>query len=390
MKHSLSARNARHIAMVALCLAFACNSAEAPRGPMPPSQSGSTSGASGASSAPISANPTSTVGLDNPDPIVTAGSPAPIIDDCNKVEIEFAPRIPSVFILVDRSSSMFERNLWAPLKDGVLAVIDRLDGEIKFGFSSYTGAQGMMCPQLTTVVPIAENNHDAIKRAYDSIEKPTFKGETPTSLALTEVAKTLQKEPADSPKFILLVTDGEPDFCDDPNVTCSRDAVVAAAQAAFASGIGTFIFSVGGEVAKAHLGDVANAGTGQPVMDRDMAVHYQCPNSVATYSATSGAAPYFEPDINDRNALVMTLASTIAGVRSCVFDLQGRVKIDLMQADKGVVEIDGMKVPFGGNDGYRLNTETQIELLGAACQRLRLPETKKVFIDFPCEAVEVW
>jgi hypothetical protein len=390
MKRPLPARNARHLAMLALCLAIACNSAEAPRGPKPASQTGSTSGTSGANSAPIAANPTSTVGLDNPDPITTAGSAAPIIDDCNKVEIEFAPRIPSVFILVDRSSSMFERDLWAPLKEGVLAVIDQLDGEIKFGFSSYTGAQGMMCPQLTTVVPIAENNHDAIKRAYDSIEKPAFKGETPTSLALTEVTKTLQKEPADSPKFILLVTDGEPDFCDDPNVTCSRDAVVAAAQAAFASGIGTFIFSVGGEVAKAHLGDVANAGTGQPVMDRDMAVHYQCPNSQATYSATSGNAPYFEPDIQDRNALMMTLASTIAGVRSCVFDLQGRVKIDLMQADKGVVEIDGMKVPFGGNDGYRLNTETQIELLGAACQRLRLPETKKVFIDFPCEAVEVW
>jgi hypothetical protein len=87
---------------------------------------------------------------------------------------------------------------------------------------------------------------------------------------------------------------------------------------------------------------------------------------------------------------MMTLASTIAGVRSCVFDLQGRVKIDLKLADTGDVQIDGVKVPFGGNDGYRLNSETQIELLGAACQRLRLPETKKVFIDFPCEAVEVW
>jgi hypothetical protein len=248
----------------------------------------------------------------------------------------------------------------------------------------------MQCPQLTTVVPLAEKNHAAIQGAYDSIQKPQFKGETPTSLALAEVAQLMQKEPEASPKFILLVTDGEPDFCDDPNVTCSRDAVVAAAQAAFAKGIGTFIFSVGGEVARAHLGDVANAGTGQPVTDRDMAVHYQCPNSTATYSATSGNAPFFEPDINDRNALVSTLANTIAGVRSCVFDLQGRVKIDLKLGDQGVIEIDGVKVPFGGNDGYRLNSETQLELLGASCQRLKLPETKRVSIDFPCEAIEVW
>lgn len=392
MTHPWLTRFTRLFAVSASCLALACDAAESrrdnPTGPgngVPTLGGAGTTGSAGRGAAP--ANPSNP--LDNPTQISMAGQAAPIVDDCNKVEIDFAPRIPSVFILVDRSSSMFERNLWAPLKDGVLAVIDQLDGEIRFGFSSYTGAQGMQCPQLTTVVPLAEMNHAAIKRAYDSIEKPQFKGETPTSLALTEVAKLLEKEPADSPKYILLVTDGEPDFCDDPNVTCSRDAVVAAAQAAFAKGIGTFIFSIGGDVARAHLGDVANAGTGQPVTDRDMAVHYQCPNSTATYSATSGNAPFFEPDINDRNALVSTLASTIAGVRSCVFDLQGRVKIDLKAADQGMIDIDGMKVPFGDN-GYRLNSETQIELLGTACQRLRLPETKRVSIDFPCEAVEVW
>ncbi|HKP63989.1 MAG TPA: vWA domain-containing protein [Polyangiales bacterium] len=328
------------------------------------------------------------MGADNPvQPIQPIKNPVPAMDDCNKVEIEFAPQIPSVFVLVDRSSSMFERSFWNPLKDGVLAVIEQLQKDIHFGFSSYTGAQGMMCPQLTTVVPLAELNYAAIKRAYDAIAKPEFKGETPTSLAIQEVSKTLLKEPKNSPKFIVLVTDGEPDFCDDPNVTCSRDAVVAAAQAAYAQGIGTFIFSVGGEVDRAHLGDVANAGTGQPVEDRQMAVHYQCPNSMATYSPTSGNAPYFEPNVNDRAALVKALSDTIAGVRSCVFDLQGKVKINLMLASQGIVEVDGQRVPYGGDDGYRMNSETQLELLGASCKRLKRPETKKVFIDFPCEAV---
>jgi uncharacterized protein YegL len=310
-------------------------------------------------------------------------------DDCNHVDIQFAPRVPSVFILVDRSSSMFEHSLWSPLKDGVLAVIQQLTGEISFGFSSYTGQMGMQCPQLSSVVPLAENNYDAIKLAYDAITKPQYKAETPTSLALASVTQILMKEPQDSPKYILLVTDGEPDFCDDPNVTCSRDAVVAAAQAAYAQGVGTFIFSVGGEVDKNHLRDVANAGVGQPVMDRDMAVHYQCPSMLATYAANSGNAPYFEPDVNDRGALVAALTSTIAGVRSCVFDLQGKVKIDLTLADQGMVELDGTKVPYGGADGYRMNSATQLELLGAACTRLKDPATKHVSIDFPCQAIEL-
>jgi von Willebrand factor type A domain len=374
----------RQALTVSLCIALAACGESAPE-VRPPAgaaaAAGGTATAGGAPAGPIK-------GADNPEqPVTPVKTPPPATDDCNKVEIEFAPQVPSVFVLVDRSSSMFESSLWMPLKDGVLAVIEQLQREIHFGFSSYTGAQGMQCPQLTTVVPLAEQNYAAIKRAYDAIAKPEFKGETPTSLAIQEVAKTLLNAPKNSPKFIVLVTDGEPDFCDDPNVTCSRDAVVAAAQAAYAQGIGTFIFSVGGQVARAHLGDVANAGTGQPVEDRQMAVKYQCPTSTATYSATSGNAPFFEPDVNDRAALVTALTNTIAGVRSCVFDLQGKLQIKLMLADQGVVEVDGQRVPYGGTDGYRMNSETQLELLGASCMRLKQPETKKVFIDFPCEAV---
>ena len=381
----------RQALTVSLCVALAaCGTTPEAR---PPAGSTAESGraASGAASGAAGTAPSGPiVGADNPvQPIQPIENPVPAMDDCNKVEIEFAPQVPSVFVLVDRSSSMFERSFWNPLKDGVLAVIEQLQGEIRFGFSSYTGAAGMQCPQLTTVVPIADKNFAAIKRAYDTIAKPEFKGETPTSLAIKEVTQTLLKEPKNSPKFIVLVTDGEPDFCDDPNVTCSRDAVVGATQAAFTQGVGTFIFSVGGMVDSAHLGDVANAGTGQPVEDRQMAVHYQCPQSTGMYSATSGNAPYFEPDVNDRAALVKALTDTIAGVRSCVFDLQGKVQINLKLADQGVVELDGQRVPYGGNDGYRMNSETQLELLGAACMRLKRPETKRVFIDFPCEAVEL-
>ncbi|HTU64222.1 MAG TPA: VWA domain-containing protein, partial [Polyangiales bacterium] len=88
-------------------------------------------------------------------------------DDCNQVQIDFAPKVPSVFILVDRSSSMFERSLWEPLKQGVLAVIDRLDSEMRFGFSSYTGERAGTCPDLSMIVPIAMDNYATIERAYN-------------------------------------------------------------------------------------------------------------------------------------------------------------------------------------------------------------------------------
>jgi hypothetical protein len=313
--------------------------------------------------------------------------------DCNQLTIAFGSPEPTVYILVDRSSSMFEFNFWNPLKAGVLEVVKRLESEVNFGFSTYTGQAGGMCPELTTLDRIGKNNYGAIKTAYDALTKPTYKGETPTAAAIDAVAKRLSDEAASagdvapSPTVILLVTDGEPDFCDDPNVTCSRDAVVGAVQAAKAKGIGTFIFSIGGMVDRGHLGDVANAGVGQPLVDRQNAVMYQCPQRRATYSTSSGNAPFFEPNVNDQSALVDALASVVSSVRSCVFDLQGKLKIDLGAASQGVVEIDRQRVPYNTPDGFRMNSETQLELMGASCQKLRAPGARNVAIDFPCEAI---
>lgn len=312
---------------------------------------------------------------------------------CNQVNIAFASPQPTVFILVDRSSSMFEQNLWQPLKTGVLEVVDKLESEVRFGFAAYTGERGGMCPDLSSLDSVALNNYEAIKESYDALAPPMYKGETPTARAIDEVTKLLAEEAASaadvavSPTVILLVTDGEPDFCDDPNVTCSRDAVVASVQAAKELGIGTFIFSVGGQVDQAHLGDVANAGMGEPVEDRQNAVMNQCPDRRATYSASSGNAPYFEPDVNDQTALVEAINRVVSSVRSCTFDLEGQIEIDLAAANEGIVQIDGERVPYEGADGFRMNSSTQLELLGGACERLRQPGDKRVFIDFPCEAI---
>jgi hypothetical protein len=38
-------------------------------------------------------------------------------------------------------------------------------------------------------------------------------------------------------------------------------------------------------------------------------------------------------------------------------------------------------------NGWRLNTGTQIELLGNACQQLKLPTTGGIAFDFPCDAL---
>ena len=310
---------------------------------------------------------------------------------CNRVELSFDAREPTVVILVDRSSSMFEQNLWQPLKEGVLESVARLQSEVRFGFASYTGQQGGTCPEVTSVAATGTGNLPAIQAAYDALGAPPYKGETPTSLAIAQIAAQLEPrvDEAAGPRFILLVTDGEPDFCDDGNVVCARDAVVAAAQQAHARGVGTLVFHVGGGVDRQHLEDVARAGIGETVADRGGAVAQQCATPRASYSRAGGAGVLFEPDVSDRDALVSALSAAVAGLRSCTFDLRGELKIDPDAAHLGSVEIDGVSIPLDDANGYRFNGPSELELRGEACARLRRPAVSRVRFDFPCEAIVV-
>lgn len=302
-------------------------------------------------------------------------------DACNQLVLEFAPRTPRVVILVDRSSSMFERGLWGPLRDGVLAVVEQLQHDVLFGFVSYTGQAGGTCPDLSEV-PTARDNYASIARTYGALAPPSYKGETPTSLAIERVASGLGEQPGND--YILLVTDGEPDLCDDGNVTCARDRSLASVQRARARGIGSLVFSVGGSVDRTHLQDLANAGMGEPVSDHGDAVKYQCQGE-ASYGDADGKAPYYEPSLSDREALTAVIASALTRTRSCLFDLTGRVEVQPGQEQRGMIVLNGVPVHHG--DGYRMVTGSQLELLGESCQQLRSAEAASLSIAFPCEAL---
>src|SRR5690606_8393564 len=150
---------------------------------------------------------------------------------------EFESVTSTVLVLVDRSSSMFDiplapyANRWEPLKEALVGpdgAITNLQGGIRFGFAAYThqSQNGVGACPLFDTTSIALNNFDAIKAEYDSVSSdpidpsaplvgginPT-KGETPTGAAIQAAAAQLAAFPEFGPKFILLVTDGEPDTC---------------------------------------------------------------------------------------------------------------------------------------------------------------------------------
>jgi len=336
---------------------------------------------------------------------------------CQQLAVKFDPKIPSVFVLVDRSGSMFAapNPPWEPLKMGALQVIQELQADVAFGWGAFTGLAGTTCPDFKSVPP-ALNNYTAINGVYGTLGAAGYKSETPVGMSLPLVEAALAQSPAEGDKYILFVTDGEPDFCDDGESNCPIDDVVYRLQALKAKGIQTIIFGLqNGNVPPATLQAFANAGAGQPVAAPFaangmpiplMQAYYDCQgipgwkteataagrtgmDMLGTYSPTGGMTKYYQPDPADQTALATQLRSVLAGVKSCTFDLGGKISVDLTQLDQASVLIQDQPVPLDMTNGWTMTSETQLTLVGSACDTWRKPESTKIDFNFPCEILVV-
>jgi len=254
----------------------------------------------------------------------------------------------------------------------------------------------------------ALNNHAAIDAVYlqlgqqgrDPNNQPWG---TPTGFAIRRVAERLTAftpDPA-GPKYILLVTDGDPDTCMVPNPNCGQDQSIKAVQDAQAGGIGTFVLGIGEIVGGggcnmaqircgvAHLQDIANAGTGLPVAQPPADYCYQqciagpmggCGTYAAAYSPAGGDAPYFTASNPDQ--IRTQLTTLLSNVVSCTIDLDATISAT---ADPSLARItlDAAPVTYDVPDGWSLApTRDSITLEGAACDTFR--EGATVNVVFPC------
>jgi hypothetical protein len=253
--------------------------------------------------------------------------------------------------------------------------------------------------QAAGVLPLADPNNP---------NGAVLKMDTPTGPAIEAVTDQLMAAEFDGPKYILLVTDGDPDTCAKPDPQCGQDESIAAVQRAYASGIGTFVVGIGdilstaasgcfsGRCGTDHLQDLANAGQGLPVLHPGEQYGYDClqgPTSfTGTYEAmtvaTAGDASFYAP--TSQAELRDTIAELIAGVRTCTYTLSATVDLD--KAGSGTVRFrnaDGDELlPYGDANGWRLVDETTLEITGDACDRLVDVSqiVQALEISFPCDA----
>lgn len=291
-------------------------------------------------------------------------------DACAEVQISFEQQTPTVVLLIDQSGSMDADfgtgDRWTSVYDALLDPVDgvvaKLQGGVRFGMTLYTSAggnDGGTCPMLQEVNP-ALDNYEALNTLYSG-NSP--QGDTPTGESLTPVADLLAADLEPGPKVIVLATDGEPDSCAVPNPQEGQPEATAGAEYAYLLGVETYVISVGGQVSAEHLQHMANAGVGLPIDGNQN-------------------APYYEA--LDPQSLVDHFETIINGVRDCVLTLEGEIDPDL--ANQGTVMLDSEKLGYNHPDGWKVNSSTEIELVGAACDAIQSGD-HAIDVSFPCGAV---
>jgi hypothetical protein len=291
---------------------------------------------------------------------------------CASTDVDLSHQLPTVLLLVDQSGSMNAefgtsdrwQTLRTALMDPTAGIVKTLQGQVRFGLTLFSGLNGAApCPTLTTVNPML-NNFMPIDAAYP-VPTSAILDDTPTGESIDAAVKILQKVTEPGPKVIVLATDGEPDTCakPDPQTPEAKEVAIKSAQDAFSQGVFTFYISVGAEVSEMHATEMANVGQGFPRNDA-MKRFYRA---------------------NDQKELGDAFATIVDGVRNCSFQLDGMVKSG--QEDKGTVSLDGVALPLGDANGWRLSSPTTVELVGKACETVKDKADHKVKAGFPCDSI---
>ena len=306
------------------------------------------------------------------------GGPGPTLDANCGVTKNTGNRLPPDLLLVfDKSGSMQEDPMtgnpcmpnvatcptskWTQATTAVNMAVANTQTAIRWGlklFSNPGGGNNNTCAVSTGVqVPIGLNTANAIQM---NLAGTGPAGSTPTTLAVNRGGDYLATLTTPNPRFIVLVTDGQP-TCLGGNGNGADDANAIAAVATQAQrGYGTFVIGV------ANLGNSPADATLTMMSTNGMHPRAGTPNY---YLVNNGAE------------LVTALTAIGAQVSSCTYTLAtappspGNVR----------VEGDGVAIPANDVNGWVYEPGMRaITLKGSYCDRVTAGTIQSVVVLFGC------
>lgn len=280
---------------------------------------------------------------------------------CESVTVAIDELRPSLTLVVDQSLSMryhyptddSPATRWSLIGDALFdptfGVVKQFEATVRFGIAFFTSRPGS-CPILHEV-PAKVRNYDELNALYRSLGPD---GDTPTGDALQQVVSELRQTPPRGPRYILLVTDGNPDTCLQPNPDEGQPEAVAAAQRAYASDIDLYVLGISNGIAGENLQQLANAGKGRPI---DL-----------VYGVDPGAAQPFQASDN-----VLELAEQFSEILNHIPLCEVALRRDVTPAELGSahVALDGQPLSYSVADGYVLKDSRHLAIVGRSCDALK-------------------
>lgn len=297
-----------------------------------------------------------------------------------------------VYLVVDRSGSMLEPGSspgltrWDELKAAVDAALSQYDGAIKFGILTFPA--NSECNTSGPQVGLALRNGAPI---LSHLNSSVPAGGTPTAAALNNAAHSmLALGDPESPKFLILATDGGPNcnyfLSADPSCSCTH----ATSEACCTNNPGMCLF---GQSCLDDQGALAairswrdDHGIDTFVIGLDGTSDYvNLLNAMATAGGRpqqGGSTDYYSA--GNQTELLAALQTIAVGIISCEIQLDATPEFP----DYVRVYMDSLEVPRdpANQDGwnYTDSSLTTIRLFGPPCEALQDGAQHSLTATFAC------
>jgi hypothetical protein len=304
---------------------------------------------------------------------------------CQKIQLPSDPLAPEILIVQDRSGSMVGlgdprnagKNRWQPSVRALKTLTSELTNTVSFGLMLFPapgsgggglgglipglgGGGGAGCDPGKVDVPVATMNADEIAAVLDQSAPDV--GATPTAASLTAALGSLETGPCGdcrvAPKYVLLVTDGQPTCGVGGAMTAPEDieATNAAIDALTAAGIKTYVIGY----------DTASDPNAAAAMD-----------GFAQHGGTEKHLP-----VEDEASLLAELTRIAGALIECEFELSD----DVEDPSFVRVEIDGKTYEFG-KDWVLEGRTVRLTDEGQACPLLRDARVHQLNITRECAPI---
>jgi hypothetical protein len=248
---------------------------------------------------------------------------------------------------------------WTPSVKSLKGLATQLDAGFRLGLLTFPSMSNG-CGPGDLRVPLGEDHGALVAQTLDEVK---VGGGTPTGESLMAAAKLFESAAQDalsSPRYVLLVTDGEPtcphaESNDADRAGVAQDRQLTSSQLDALRAIGVKTFVVGYDAA--HDPELASALT-------EFAAH--------------GGTEHYYP-VEDERSLLAALEAIAGATASCEYSVRSKG----LRATDVEVQVDGVALAANTPDGFDVQDEV-VYLRGAACATLRSKPASKVTFRVPC------